>query len=145
MKLSGDLILGTNPLNRVRLLPPNDNPLTKVELDTRSGCRQRVVMWRSCLLQMVLKLTSAGKHMTKTLREAQTEQISNTDLMKPEGDIQTRTLHLVMPWRRLSSGGSGGFKPWWLYWARNWMDPAKLHNSFLRNIVLLYLFIAYCY
>ena len=24
----------------------------------------------------------------------------------------------------LSSGGSGGFKPWWFYWARNWVDPA---------------------
>ena len=24
----------------------------------------------------------------------------------------------------LSSGGSGGFKPWWFYWARNWEDPA---------------------
>ena len=24
----------------------------------------------------------------------------------------------------LSSGGSGGFKPWWFYWARSWVDPA---------------------
>ena len=24
----------------------------------------------------------------------------------------------------LSSGGSGGFKPWWFYWVRNWVDPA---------------------
>ena len=59
MKLSDGLILGPNPLNRVRLLPPNDNPLTTVELASRSGCRQGVVMWRSCLLQMVLKLSSA--------------------------------------------------------------------------------------
>ena len=63
-----NLILGPTPLNRVRPLPPNDNPLTKLVLDTRSGCRQGVVMRRSCLLQMVLKLTSAGERRTKTLR-----------------------------------------------------------------------------
>ena len=123
MKLSGDPILGPNPLNRVRLLSPNDNPLTTVELDNRSSCRQGVVMWRSCLLQMVLKLTSAGENLTEMLGE-QAELTSRTDLMKPEGSNQTRTLHLAMPWRRLSSGGSGRFKPWWLYWARNWVDQA---------------------
>ena len=74
-----------NPLNRVRLLPPNVNPLTTVELSTRSGCWQGVVMRRSCLLQTVLKLTSAGEHRTEMLRGIQTEQTSRTDLMRPEG------------------------------------------------------------
>ena len=101
-----------------------------------------MVMWRSCLLKTVLKLTSAGEHRKETLRWIQKEQTSRTDLTKPEGSNQTRTLHLVMPWRRLSSGGSGGFKPWWLYLVRNWVDLSKFHNSFFKKycIVLLYLF-----
>ena len=76
---------GPNPLNRVRLPPPNDNPFTTVELATRSLCRQGVVMRRSWLLQTVLKLTSAEEHRTETLKGTQAEQTSRTDLMKPEG------------------------------------------------------------
>ena len=100
MKLSGDPILGPNPLNRTRLLPSNVNPLTTVELDTRSGCRQGVVMWRSCLLQTVLKLTSAGEHRTETLRRTQSELTSRTDLMKPEGISR----HAFSTWWCLDNG-----------------------------------------
>ena len=85
MKLSGDSILEPTALNRVRPLFPNDNPLTTVVVDTRSSCWQGVVMWRSCLLQTVLKFTSAGEHRIETLRGTQAEQKSRTDLMKPEG------------------------------------------------------------
>ena len=68
------LILGPTPLDRVRPLSPNVNLLTTVDLFIRSGCRQGVVMRRSCFLQMVLKLTSAGERMTKKLRGTQTGQ-----------------------------------------------------------------------
>ena len=114
-----------NPLKMVRPLPPNDNPSTTVELATRSDCRQGVVMRRSCLLQMILKLTSAGEHRTETLRGDSGRADTKDRLDETRGDT---TRHALSTWRclddGLSSGGSGGFKPWWLYWARSWVDPA---------------------
>ena len=50
---------------------------------------------------------SAGKSSGGT----KTTQISRTTRMKPEVHNQTRFLHLVMPRRRASSGGYGGFLP----------------------------------
>ena len=68
-----------------------------------------------------------------------------TDLMKPEGDIQPSLLHLVMPRRRASSDGSGGFKPWWFYWTRDWVDLAYFHNSFLWDFIWFMLSKIYLY
>ena len=93
-ELSGDPILGPTPLNRVRLLPPNDNPLTTVVLATRSGCRQGAVM-ESVTLQMELRLTSvesAGqRHWGGSARTYIKDRLDETrgiqpDTHSPSGD-----------------------------------------------------------
>ena len=88
---------------------PNVNLFTTVVLATRSGCRQGVVMGEVAFSRWT-KTNLKGEHRTKTLRGPIKDRLDET-----RGNIKTRILHLVMPWRRLSSDGSRWFKPWWFY------------------------------
>ena len=108
-------ILWLNPLNRVRPLPPNVNPLPRWNWPP-VWLPARVVMRRCRLLLEGLKLTSAesaGQRRWGT----QSGQTSRTILMKPEGTDQTRMLHLVMPLLTgLAQVALGDSSLWWLYW-----------------------------
>ena len=96
------------PLNGVRVCPRIE-PLTMVVLDTRSSCRQGTEMGEltSLVVHKLTSVESAGQRHWGGPR--------NTDIKdhvdETRGNIQTRFLHLVMPLRRASFGGSGGFKP----------------------------------
>ena len=102
---------------------PECKPSTTVDLATRSGCRQGVVMGEVTLSNWSLDKPQ-WRAQDKDIERTQQELTSRTDLMKPEGSNQTRFLHPMMPWLRLSSDGSGGFKPWWFYRTRDWVDQA---------------------
>ena len=101
--------------------PLNDSPLTMVDLATRSDCQQGVVMRVVFLLQMDLD---------QPQWRAQDKDTEGPSKDWHQGQTwwnqRDQTRHVCSTWwclsHGLSSGGSGEFKPWWFYLARNWVD-----------------------
>ena len=117
------LILGPTPLNKVRPLPFEWQPIDHVGTGYQVWLSARGSDGRSCLLQRVLKLASAGERRTKTLRGPEQDRYQGQTLWNQRDQAR----HSYSIWWCLSheraqmalgysslDGSTGG----------DWVDPA---------------------
>ena len=118
------LILGLNPLNRVRPLPPNANPWPR--WNWPPGLAAGKGWWWGGVVSswMELRLTSAEsagqRRWGDPVRADIKDNLDETRGYRPDTHASPGD---AAPYR-LSSGGSGGFKPVMALLGRDWVDPA---------------------